>query len=43
MAKLNADGTPPNLKGYLSKWVNYRQGWKTRWFVIKDGVLSYCE
>ncbi|KAL1409960.1 hypothetical protein Q8F55_003959 [Vanrija albida] len=36
-----SDGRPPDLRGFLSKWVNYRQGWKTRWFVLENGVLSY--
>ncbi|KAL7418318.1 hypothetical protein Q5752_006776 [Cryptotrichosporon argae] len=35
------DGRPPDLKGFLSKWVNYRSGWKTRWVVLENGVLSY--
>lgn len=38
-----SDGRPPELKGFLSKWVNYRSGWRTRWFVLENGVLSYCE
>lgn len=38
-----SDGRPPDLKGFLSKWVNYRSGWKTRWFVLENGILSYCE
>jgi len=37
------DGRPPDLNGFLSKWVNYRSGWRTRWFVLENGVLSYCE
>lgn len=41
--QLKSDGRPPDLKGFLSKWVNYRSGWKTRWFVLENGVLSYCE
>jgi hypothetical protein len=43
MVQPKSDGRPPDLKGFLSKWVNYRQGWKTRWFVLENGVLSYCE
>lgn len=38
-----SDGQPPDLKGFLSKWVNYRSGWRTRWFVLENGVLSYCK
>jgi oxysterol-binding protein 1 len=29
------------MKGYLKKWTNYRTGYKLRWFVLEDGVLSY--
>ena len=31
---------PPELKGYLNKYTNVARGWGTRWFVLKDGVLS---
>ncbi|KAK4689354.1 oxysterol-binding protein 1, partial [Tremellales sp. Uapishka_1] len=39
--KAKGDGRPPDLRGFLSKWVNYRSGWRTRWFVLENGVLSY--
>ncbi|KAF8377028.1 hypothetical protein HHK36_030400 [Tetracentron sinense] len=29
------------ISGYLYKWVNYGKGWRPRWFVVQDGVLSY--
>ncbi|KAK1384415.1 oxysterol-binding protein-related protein 1C-like [Heracleum sosnowskyi] len=29
------------LCGVLQKWVNYGKGWKPRWFVLEDGVVSY--
>ena len=29
------------MKGYLKKWVNFTTGYKLRWFVLEDGVLSY--
>ncbi|KAF8431896.1 Oxysterol-binding protein-domain-containing protein [Boletus edulis BED1] len=32
---------PPVLKGYLNKYANVAKGYNTRWFVLKDGVLSY--
>ena len=28
-------------KGYLKKWTNYTTGYKLRWFMLEDGVLSY--
>ncbi|XP_027096883.1 oxysterol-binding protein-related protein 1D-like isoform X2 [Coffea arabica] len=30
-----------NVAGVLYKWVNYGKGWRARWFVLEDGVLSY--
>jgi oxysterol-binding protein 1 len=35
----NKDGR--EMKGYLKKWTNYTSGYKLRWFVLEDGVLSY--
>ncbi|KAK3618477.1 hypothetical protein LTR56_024610 [Elasticomyces elasticus] len=29
------------MRGYLRKWTNYTSGYKLRWFVLEDGVLSY--
>lgn len=29
------------VSGILYKWVNYGKGWRRRWFVLQDGVLSY--
>jgi hypothetical protein len=41
-----SDGGPGSkesreMKGYLKKWTNYTSGYKLRWFVLEDGVLSY--
>jgi len=33
-------GEPPVLKGYLNKYTNVAKGYNTRWFVLKDGILS---
>ncbi|CAI9756337.1 unnamed protein product [Fraxinus pennsylvanica] len=30
-----------SVVGILYKWVNYGKGWRARWFVLEDGVLSY--
>uniref|UniRef100_A0A0X3P0E3 Collagen type IV alpha-3-binding protein n=1 Tax=Schistocephalus solidus TaxID=70667 RepID=A0A0X3P0E3_SCHSO len=32
---------PPTVKGNLNKWTNILHGWQERYFVLKDGVLSY--
>lgn len=32
---------PPKLKGYLNKWTNYAGGYKSRWFVLENCILSY--
>lgn len=29
------------MRGYLKKWTNYTGGYKLRWFVLEDGVMSY--
>jgi oxysterol-binding protein 1 len=31
---------PPTLKGHLNKYTNVARGYSTRWFVLKDGVMS---
>ncbi|KAF9107967.1 hypothetical protein BGX27_008533 [Mortierella sp. AM989] len=34
-------GQSPRLEGTLFKWTNYASGYKARWFVLEDGILSY--
>lgn len=34
-------GPPPSMKGFLKKWTNFTGGYKLRWFVLENGVLSY--
>ncbi|KAK9759824.1 hypothetical protein K7432_016760, partial [Basidiobolus ranarum] len=29
------------LAGFLQKWTNYASGYKARWFVLENGILSY--
>ncbi|KAK9291524.1 hypothetical protein L1049_019472 [Liquidambar formosana] len=36
---MTSSGT--GISGILQKWVNYGRGWRPRWFVLQDGVLSY--
>jgi len=31
----------PQLTGTLNKWTNYLHGWQERYFVLKDGTLTY--
>ncbi|ODQ68312.1 hypothetical protein NADFUDRAFT_44915 [Nadsonia fulvescens var. elongata DSM 6958] len=33
--------TAPSMKGYLRKWTNLTTGYKLRWFVLENGILSY--
>ncbi|XP_057740736.1 oxysterol-binding protein-related protein 1D isoform X1 [Arachis stenosperma] len=35
------NGVAGSVAGILYKWVNYGKGWRSRWFVLEDGVLSY--
>ncbi|KAJ7674024.1 Oxysterol-binding protein-domain-containing protein [Mycena polygramma] len=37
----SASAAAPVLRGYLNKYTNVAKGWNTRWFVLKEGVLSY--
>lgn len=30
-----------DMEGWLFKWTNYIKGYQRRWFVLKDGLLSY--
>uniref|UniRef100_A0A5B7BFQ1 PH domain-containing protein n=1 Tax=Davidia involucrata TaxID=16924 RepID=A0A5B7BFQ1_DAVIN len=34
-------GVNGSVAGILYKWVNYGKGWRSRWFVLEDGVISY--
>ncbi|XP_030496968.2 oxysterol-binding protein-related protein 1D [Cannabis sativa] len=34
-------GDGGSVAGILYKWVNYGKGWRSRWFALEDGVLSY--
>ena len=37
----NGGGGGGVVAGILYKWVNYGKGWRSRWFTLEDGVLSY--
>lgn len=53
-ASLEASGSEANntsggsegsttVAGILYKWTNYGKGWRSRWFLLKNGVLSYAK
>ncbi|ORX96527.1 hypothetical protein K493DRAFT_217361, partial [Basidiobolus meristosporus CBS 931.73] len=37
----HAPGHHPRLSGTLMKWMNFTTGYKRRWFILENGVLSY--
>eukprot|EP00041_Stephanoeca_diplocostata_P028839 m.834430 g.834430 ORF g.834430 m.834430 type:complete len:800 (-) comp23448_c0_seq3:368-2767(-) len=36
-----SSGPSTEKSGFLLKWTNYMKGYRERWFVLKNGVLSY--
>ena len=32
-----------SVAGILHKWTNYGKGWRSRWFLLRDGILSYSK
>ncbi|PIA50155.1 hypothetical protein AQUCO_01300711v1 [Aquilegia coerulea] len=32
-----------NVAGVLYKWTNYGKGWRSRWFLLRNGVVSYSK
>ncbi|XP_031124684.1 oxysterol-binding protein-related protein 2A isoform X1 [Ipomoea triloba] len=40
----NAGGSEAtSVAGVLYKWTNYHKGWRSRWFNLRNGVLSYSK
>lgn len=39
----NVKGSEATVEGVLYKWTNYGKGWRSRWFLLKNGVLSYSK
>lgn len=37
----SVDDGLPHLTGCLSKWTNYLHGWQERYFVLREGTLTY--
>ncbi|KAJ7944765.1 Oxysterol-binding protein [Quillaja saponaria] len=38
-----SQGSEISVAGVLYKWTNYGKGWRSRWFLLKNGVLSYAK
>ncbi|KAI9076679.1 hypothetical protein K1719_041444 [Acacia pycnantha] len=38
-----AQGSETTVAGILYKWTNYGKGWRSRWFLLRNGVLSYVK
>ncbi|KAF8032842.1 hypothetical protein BT93_D1660 [Corymbia citriodora subsp. variegata] len=36
-------GSEPIVAGVLYKWTNFGKGWRSRWFLLRSGVLSYSK
>ncbi|KAL6979727.1 Oxysterol-binding protein-related protein 2A, partial [Sarracenia purpurea var. burkii] len=36
-------GSEASFAGVLYKWTNYGKGWRSRWFLLRNGVLSYSK
>ncbi len=34
-------GSDKSMEGNLYKWTNYWNGWQQRYFVLKEGILTY--
>ncbi|KAF6152399.1 hypothetical protein GIB67_038022 [Kingdonia uniflora] len=53
LESINAGDQSPTLRsdnisggsvaGVLYKWTNYGKGWRSRWFLLRDGVVSYSK
>ena len=39
----NAGRSEATVAGVLYKWTNYGKGWRSRWFRLRNGVLSYTK
>ncbi|XP_068306045.1 oxysterol-binding protein-related protein 2A-like isoform X2 [Pyrus communis] len=42
-AAVGASGSEATVAGVLHKWTNYSKGWRSRWFLLRNGVLSYAK
>lgn len=42
-AGARTQGSESTVAGILYKWTNYSKGWRSRWFLLRNGVLSYAK
>ncbi|KAK8560843.1 hypothetical protein V6N13_026278 [Hibiscus sabdariffa] len=42
-ARLTTGGSEDTVAGILYKWTNYGKGWRSRWFLLRNGMLSYSK
>ena len=42
-AGVRSHGSEATVAGILYKWTNYGKGWRSRWFLLRNGVLSYAK
>ena len=42
-ARLTMWGSQGTVAGILYKWTNYGKGWRSRWFLLRNGVISYSK
>ncbi|KAE9614215.1 hypothetical protein Lal_00016713 [Lupinus albus] len=40
---INGGGSEATVAGIVYKWTNYGKGWRSRWFLLRNGVLSYAK
>ncbi|KAE9459445.1 hypothetical protein C3L33_08666, partial [Rhododendron williamsianum] len=36
-------GSEASFAGVMYKWTNFGKGWRSRWFLLRNGVLSYSK
>ncbi|KAA3454794.1 Oxysterol-binding-related protein 2A-like protein [Gossypium australe] len=41
--RLMAGRSEGTVAGILYKWTNYGKGWRSRWFLLRNGMLSYSK
>ncbi|KAF5729866.1 oxysterol-binding protein-related protein 2A isoform X4 [Tripterygium wilfordii] len=39
----HSPGSDATVAGVIYKWTNYGKGWRSRWFLLRNGVISYSK